>query len=97
MTVIILYIEVTRFATILPHIVSAIILAIQTGEDSPDCEAQVIFSMLGEKVRMLVCGNTNTGYHGVTWASMNDRGIGVFSGISLYRLLVRWGNRGILT
>lgn len=45
----------------------------------------MIYNSLGQKVRTLVDGRMNAGYHHVTWDGRNDHGSPVGSGVYIYR------------
>ena len=45
-----------------------------------------IYNMLGQKVRTLISGSMEAGYHQIQWDGANDVGQKVASGIYLYRI-----------
>jgi hypothetical protein len=46
----------------------------------------VIYNVLGEKVKSLVSGKMEAGYHRVSWDGKDAHGVGVSSGVYFYRL-----------
>ena len=46
----------------------------------------LIYNSLGQKVRSLVSGRQNAGYHQIAWNAMDDKGTQVSSGVYFYRL-----------
>ena len=45
----------------------------------------MVYSLLGSKVRTLVSGDVEAGYHQAEWDGKNDAGVPVTSGVYLYR------------
>ncbi len=45
-----------------------------------------IYNSLGEKIRTLINGSQNAGYHTIQWDGLNNTGRSVASGMYLYRL-----------
>jgi len=45
-----------------------------------------IHNSLGQKIRTIVKGHQNTGYHQVSWDGLDDEGEQVPSGVYLYRI-----------
>ena len=46
----------------------------------------VIYNMMGQKVRTLLSGEKEAGYHQVVWDGCDDRGMKVSSGIYVYHI-----------